>query len=119
MRTAESGGHMRYFAEPGIVLGFRSTSKGSITGAGSLDQEKINIKKDIIGINLSWGIGGGVEYVISNNTALVGGLYYQRGFTDITDDSGTTFDADGKTGARKENSKTILQSITLRLGVMF
>jgi hypothetical protein len=70
-------------------------------------------------INMSWGIGGGIEYVIANNTALVGGLYIQRGFKDVTTDDATLFDADGKSNARSDKSKGVVNSLTIRLGVMF
>ncbi|MEM9824327.1 MAG: PorT family protein, partial [Bacteroidota bacterium] len=38
-------------------------------------------------INLSWGIGGGVEYGLGESTALIGGIYFQNGFVDVTDDA--------------------------------
>lgn len=119
LRTPESGSHIRYFAEPGLTLGFKSGTKGSILAAGNLDQNNINIAKEVNFFNLSWGIGGGGEYIISNNTALVLGLYFQKGFADINKDNGTLYDADGKTNPRKENSKATTSSLTIRLGVMF
>jgi Outer membrane protein beta-barrel domain len=119
LRTPENGTHTRYFAEPGLTLGFKSGSKGSIIGSNSLDQERINITKEVSFFNISWGIGGGAEYIISNNTAIVGGIYFQRGFTDVTTDNGTLYDADGKTNPRKENSKGTISSLTIRVGVMF
>jgi hypothetical protein len=119
MRTAESGSHIRYFAEPMITLGFLSNARGSFVGTGKYDQDKIPIKDEVAGLNLSWGIGGGGEYIISNNTAIVIGMYFQRGFVDQTSDNGTLFDADGISNARKENSKGVVNSLTIRLGVMF
>ncbi len=119
LRTPENGTHLRYFAEPGLTLGFKSGAKGSIIGSGNLDQEKINITKEVNFFNLSWGIGGGGEYIISNNTALVLGLYFQKGFADINKDNGTLYDADGKGNPKKENSKATTSSLTIRLGVMF
>ena len=119
MRTPENGTHTRYFAEPNLILGFKSGAKGDIIGSNALDQERINITKEVGFFNLSWGIGGGLEYIISNNTALVGGLYYQRGFTDVTSDNGTLYAADGKTVANSEKSKGTISSLTFRIGVMF
>lgn len=119
LRTPENGTHLRYFAEPALTLGIRSGSKGAIVGSNSLDQEQINIRKEVNLLNLSWGIGFGGEYIVANNTALVGGIYYQRGFTDVTSDNGTLYDSDGKSNPKKDNSKGILSSITIRLGVMF
>lgn len=119
LRTPENGTHIRYFAEPGLTFGFKSKASGNIIGSNSLDQNNIDIKKEVNFINLSWGIGGGGEYIISNNTALVLGLYYQKGFTDVNTDNGTLYDADGKTNPRSDKSKATVSSLTVRLGVMF
>jgi Outer membrane protein beta-barrel domain len=119
LRTPETGSHLRYFAEPQITFAFLSKALGDIVGANKLDQQKINIKSEVSNINMSWGIGGGIEYVIANNTALVGGLYIQRGFKDVTTDDATLFDADGKSNGRADKSKGVVNSLTIRLGVMF
>jgi Outer membrane protein beta-barrel domain len=121
MRTPETGNHIRWFAEPQLLIGFRTGAKGSITAADPIpEQEKIPIKKEVAGAMLSWGIGAGGEYIISNNTALVVGLYYQNGFTDITTDkSSVLFDPSVSSGIREDNSKGIIKGLTLRLGVMF
>ena len=121
MRTAEGGNHIRWFAEPLLTFGFRSNAKGAVSSAISVpDQEKINIKKEVGGINLSWGLGAGGEYIISNNTAIVVGLYYQNGFTDVTKDGSIVlFNPAVTSGQQADNSKGTLKSLTLRLGVMF
>ncbi len=127
MRTSETGDHIRWFAEPMLALGFRTNAQGAITGAdaGSTvnttkihDQEKISIGKEVAFAMLSWGIGVGGEYTVANNTALVVGLYFQNGFTDVTKDGDVLFDA--ATGSQRvDNSKGTIKNITLRLGVMF
>lgn len=116
MRTREFG-YLRYFLEPGITFGFKTQARGSIkaTGVGD-DAEKINIRREVNGLNLSWGVGGGVEYSLSENTSLVGGLGFQIGFTDATDDNGTVF-ADN--GPRKEDSKGTVSAIVLKIAIMF
>ncbi len=119
MRTLETGSHIRYFLEPHLNFGFKSNAKGDIDKNTAYEQTKINIKSEVNFINLSWGIGGGGEYVINNNTAIVLGLYYQRGFSDITDNNGRTFDTDGKSNGKNDTSKGIISSVTVRLGVMF
>ncbi len=121
MRTPETGNHIRWFAEPQLVLGIRTGAKGSITAAEPIpEQEKIPIKEEVAGVMLSWGIGAGGEYIISNNTAIVVGLYYQNGFTDITKDgSSVMFDSTLSGGIREDNSRGIIKGLTLRLGVMF
>ena len=57
------------------------------------------------------------EYELASKTSLVGGLYYQQGFTDITRDDGSFIDTEGN--PRSENSKGTIGSVILRLGIMF
>jgi Outer membrane protein beta-barrel domain len=122
MRTPEQGNHFRYFAEPLVALGFRTNAKGAISDAVPITaQEKINIKSDVNPVMLSWGLGIGGEYIIQNNTALVIGLYFQNGFTDITNDKGNTL-FDKSTGAvvvKADQSKATVKSLTVRCGIMF
>jgi hypothetical protein len=125
MRTSETGDHIRWFAEPQITVAFRTNAKGGISGAtpNIPDQEKIPISSEVAWGMLSWGIGAGGEYTISNNTAVVVGLYFQNGFTDVTTNSSSfTYDgvdALGKRVERIDDYKAVIKSITLRLGVMF
>jgi hypothetical protein len=105
-RTKEFG-YLRYYAEvPVITIGFRSQSKGAIEFTG-INEDKIIIKKEVVPLALSWGLGGGIEYSLGENTALIGGVGFQRVFTDVTKDySGV-------------DSKAYINNIILRLGVMF
>ena len=122
MRTPEQGNHIRYFAEPLISFGFRTKASGDISSAGVISpQEKINIKGDVNGLNLSWGAGIGGEYIIQNNTAIVIGLYFQSGFTDITGNGGSTLydNSSGTLVAKPEKSKGTVKSLTIRAGIMF
>lgn len=117
MRTREFG-YLRYYIEPAITLGFKTQARGQIEGVGvSTNDEKIDIRKEVNGLSLSWGIGGGIEYSLSDNTSLIGGLVFQTAFTDATDDSGIVFDPDR--GNRKETSKANVNVLTIRIGVMF
>ncbi len=121
MRTREFG-YLRYFAEPGLVLGFRSQSKGKIEGVGVGDEGKdINIRKEVNAINLSWGISGGIEYTLSESTSLVGGVGIQIGFTDATDDNGTPFDPrrNWPDSNPREDSKGKVNAFVIKLGVIF
>lgn len=118
MKTREFG-YVRYFAEiPIITLGFKSQARGTIQATGIEETEKLNIKKEVNSLAVSWGVGAGLEYSISQNTALVGGIYYSQTFTDVTDDNGTLFNTNRGTEVANDSKGTI-QSITLRLGVMF
>ena len=122
MRTREFG-YLRYFAEiPVFTLGFESQARGTVSSTPKVSEdpqaiEDINIKNEIFGLALSWGLGGGVEYSLSQSTSLVGGLFYQRYFTDVTDDNGVTFHS--TLGDVKNNEKSTINNFTLRIGVIF
>ncbi len=133
MRTQEFG-YMKYYAElPRFILGIRSQARGDINGTyatgDGLSTEKENIKQDVNVIGLSWGLGLGAEYSLNENTAIVGGLYFQNSMFDITknkgeqyivDDNGTpNISSDDIIETPKEDSKASLGAITIRLGVIF
>ena len=117
MKTQEFG-YLSYFAEiPVITFGVRTQARGDITSNGTTDSEKENIKDDVSLFNISWGVGGGVEFGLSENTAIVAGLFFQNGFTDITNDKATKYN--GLSDTPSEDSRGTISSITLRIGVMF
>jgi hypothetical protein len=119
MRTREFG-YIRYFLEPGLILGFRSQSRGSIIapGVGTGDEaQKINIKRDVNGINISWGLNAGVEYSLSESTALIGGIGFQIGVVDVTGDKGTVIDSSG--AYKQDKSRGIVSAINFKLGLLF
>jgi hypothetical protein len=131
MKTQQFG-YLRYFAQAPILnIGIRTQARGDIK-AENINLKAENIKPDVKSLALSWGIGGGVEYDVSPSTSLVGGLYFNKMFTDITRDRGnysvvqltgqnTPNDpSDDKFDPKKaENSKAVLSTITLRIGVIF
>jgi opacity protein-like surface antigen len=97
--------YLNFFAElPIITLGFRTKAIADVREPSKTSVDDVDIKKDAKPINASWGLGGGVEYNISPNTALVGGIYYQQGFFDVTKDDGV---------------KSAVRSLTVRLGILF
>ncbi len=105
-RTNEFG-YLRYWLEaPVISLGFKSQANGAIEQTGT-NEEKIDIKKEVGSLALSWGLAAGVDYSISSGTALVAGLGFQRVFTDVTRD------------VESDDSKAHINNIIIRLGVMF
>lgn len=105
-RTNEIG-YVRYYAElPIITLGFKSQARGTVE-YNSIKEEKIDIKKEVKPLALSWGAGAGVEYSLSESTALIGGISYQQGFTDVTHN----YD--------QVNAKATISTLVLHLGVMF
>lgn len=109
-----------FFVEPGIVIGFKTQARGEITASGvPVQDEKINIRREVNGINLSWGIGAGLEFQLSGNMSMVGGLGFQSGFTDITDDNGRVINDPRNPDGRRENSKGTVNNIVVKLGLMF
>ncbi len=121
MRTQEFG-YFKLFAElPRFIIGFRAQSRGAIDGGGIEPTEKEDIKKDVNPLSLSWGLGAGAEYTINENTAIVGGIYFQNGFTDVSKDKGNQYveNDDGTIETPSENSKATLGAITIRIGVLF
>ncbi|MCB0564895.1 MAG: outer membrane beta-barrel protein [Phaeodactylibacter sp.] len=121
MRTREFG-YVRYYIEPHVVLGFRTQARGNVENdksASAVDpEEKYNIQSAVNLLNFSWGIGGGMEYAISDNAALVGGIAFQSGFADVTKDKRTAIYANGGSG-REEDSRGKVNSLVIRLGIMF
>jgi len=120
MKTQEFG-YIRYFAEIPFTIGILTQAQGAIEGT-NMDTDKENIRKDVNLFALSWGIGGGIEYSIGPNTALVGGLYFQNYFTDVTKNDGIRRgqgDGADDEPTFKADSKGALKGLTIRIGVIF
>lgn len=118
LRTREFG-YIRYYVRPAIHLGFLTQSRGRVKNAGFISEdENFDISKEVNSVNLSWSIGGGLEYSVSEGTALIGGIAFQSGFADLTTDKGTTLQREGRS-PREDDSKGRVNSIVIMLGVMF
>lgn len=110
----------RYYAEvPVFTLGFVSKALGDIRGTNTQNTEDENIREDVIGLALSWGMGAGVEYEVATNTTLVGGISYQQMFTDVTKDDGKVQKNAQPADMSPEKSKGTMGVITLKIGVFF
>ena len=117
LRTREFG-YLRYYVDPRLTFGFNTQGKGNILSDAAIDKEEdFNIQSSVNLINLSLGIGAGVEYIVSENTAIIGGIAFQTGFTDLTKDKNTLIKVNGRES--EDDSKGKLNSIILRLGIMF
>lgn len=117
LRTREFG-YLRYYFQPLVTLGFSTQSRGNVKNVGFVDEdEDFDIGSEVNALNLSWGIGAGVEYLISEETFLIGGLAFQSGFADLTRDRNTTLTRDGNES--RDDSRGKINSIVLRLGIMF
>jgi hypothetical protein len=109
----------KFYAElPVFTLGFISKAQGDIRGTNddNLNIVDENIRDDVNGLSLAWGLGGGIEYEFATSATLVAGIAYQKQFTDLTDDDGQVFQ-NGK--LEKENSKANIGLICLKLGLFF
>ena len=120
LRTREFG-YVRYFVRPQFALGIMSSSRGSVEDVSGIDEnEKFKIGAQTNPLNLSWGIGAGVEYAISTQSSLVGGIGFQSGFLDLTKDKDTNLVRSDRPGVTSQDeSKGRLNGITILLGIMF
>jgi hypothetical protein len=117
---------LRFYAElPSFTIGFVSKALGDIRGDNDLpdaqsdDALDINIRDEVRGLALSWGLGGGIEYELTSNATLVAGLGYQQGFTDVTDNKGLVSRESAAEPSVKEGSKATIRGIILRVGIFF
>ena len=118
LRTREFG-FIKYYVRPSLHLGILTQSRGELRGNDRISEdERFNISSSVNALNLSWSIGAGAEYAISESTSLVGGLSFQSGFADVTTDSGTSISRPGRQPGRDE-SKGRVNALVVTLGVMF
>ncbi|MBR9919886.1 MAG: PorT family protein [Bacteroidetes bacterium] len=127
MLTNEIFRDFRFFFEaPVITLGVRTQARGDISSAGEKNVEEENIKEDVNLFNLSWGLGAGAEYNIRGNSAgdtnLMFGIFYDQGFTDVTDNDAVKYVV-GDNGVdiveEPEDSRAVIRGFRIYLGVMF
>lgn len=106
LRTNEMG-MMRYFAEiPVVTIGVNLAARGTVN-----DGDDFRIGKDTGIFQLSWGLGGGAEYAISESTSITAGIFFQSGMIN------TYF---GKTGLESiDKTKTIVNGLDIRIGILF
>ena len=116
----ETSRDIAYYIEPALAVAFKTQARGEITGPGVGEQdEKINIRQEVNALNLSVGIGAGIEYQLSGNMSLVGGVGFLSGFTDATDDNGTVINDPNKPDGGREDSKGSVNNIIIKIGVLF
>jgi opacity protein-like surface antigen len=114
LKTNEIGS-VTYYMQIGLAPGFNIRARQSYDGtmqvkdpAGVIhntpvSDEKIDIMDDINSLNVSMILGAGLEYTLSGNTVLLGGIQFSNGFTDV-------FDNDAKVNSNY---------LALTLGVLF
>lgn len=81
LKTEELG-YATFYFQLGLNPMYNLRSRGS---SEALGVKKENIKSDIVPFYLGYYATAGVEYRLAGNTALVGGLKWSSGFTDITE----------------------------------
>lgn len=112
MRTREFG-YVRYFVNiPVFTFGIPIKARADINAPNVMSNGE-NVFSDIFFFNMSWGLGGGLEYSLSTETSFIGGVYYQQSFIDLTRDRGM------KNDGTREDSKGAFGLVSLRLGVLF
>ena len=58
----------KFYAEaPVFTLGFLSKATGDIRGTNTQNIEDVNIRDEVRGLSLCWGLGGGIEYEFATN----------------------------------------------------
>ena len=85
LKTNEIG-YNTYFAQFGFSTGFRIRGRQNtsyLLTTGNLNEENIDVLKDIAPFRIGLVIGGGLEYNFHGKTALVAGLTFNNGFTNI------------------------------------
>lgn len=111
LKTNEIG-YFKYFGDVGILNSFRIQSRYSLEdtelqkikfGAKNAELNSINYHTKLY--NFSLKVGGGIEYTISDKTALLVGIYFYNGFLDGIEDN--------------DKKPTYIRKLSLRTGILF
>jgi len=120
LRTNEVN-YVTYYGLFGLTPGITIKARGDIQFDPDLfgtSETDIDLRNDndfnykYQPVNVSLTIGAGMEYAMTENTALTGGLFFQNGFTNVIND-----DDSGVTGSDDNNTR--LKQFGVRLGVLF
>jgi opacity protein-like surface antigen len=101
---------IKYYAQMGLNPLIAIGAKAKSESPDIIKNEKFI--KEVSMFALAYHIGAGIEYNLSGNTDLLAGIYYTNGFTDVTRNP----TAKKPTNIR---DKTILNGISLKVGVLF
>ncbi len=111
---------IKFYAEaPIFTLGFVTKGTGDIRGTNTQNLEDIDIRNEVRGLSLSWGLGGGIEYEFASNATLVTGLVFQKQFTDATRSELVSKSSDPLVELTKEDSKATFGNIALKIAIFF
>lgn len=125
LRSNESASNLTFYGTLGIVNGFKIRSRANYQYSGVNDLEEgvvpVNISeknvrvkdldfypnaiKKINPYHMALHFEAGTEFRVSDNTSLVGGLYFRNGFTNVIKD--------------KDSERVVARGLGLRIAVMF
>lgn len=112
LRTNEVN-YMTYYGQFGLTPGFRIKARADYFVDGTAVDEDLDLtnKDNVSGttynlMNINLTLGAGVEYALTENTSLMGGIFWQNGFANVIDDA-------------VEDNNAYLKQIGVRLGVLF
>ncbi len=109
---------LKFYAElPIFTLGFVTKAQGDIRSTQDQNTVDEDIRDDVKGISLSWGLGAGVEYEFASSTTAVAGITFQQQFSDVTGSGEVQKTVGGDFVADK--SKGTFGLVALRLAVFF
>ena len=100
LKTEELG-YATYFLQLGFNPMINLNAKASSEDASF---DKVDIKESINSFYLGYHVGLGVEYKLGGSTALIGGVRWSSGFTDVTDN---------------DRANLILNALSIHLGILF
>ena len=99
LKTNEIGS-VTYYVQVGVAPGinirarknYATNTQTFVLGAPTpkitnAEENKLDAQNEINSLSLSMIIGGGVEYTLSGQTVLVGGIQFNNGFLDVFDDT--------------------------------
>ncbi len=111
---------VKFYAEaPIFTLGFVTKGIGDIRGTTNQDVNDIDIRNEVKGLSLSWGLGAGIEYEMATNATLVTGFVFQKQFTDATRSEMVSNSSDPLVDLNKKDSKATFGNIALRIAMFF
>ncbi|HUH74563.1 MAG TPA: outer membrane beta-barrel protein [Chitinophagales bacterium] len=120
LRSNESANNLTFYGSLGIINSFRIRARGAYSYVDqnfpedNFSDNNVRISNleffpsDINKINLyhlALHFEGGVEFRVSDNTSLVGGIYFRNGFTNVIKDT--------------DNERVVARGLGLRIAVMF
>jgi hypothetical protein len=121
-------GYIKYFIEaPVFTFSFLTRGRGDIKTNDFVYKQE-NIYKDLGLVNIFWGLGAGIEYSISQNNALIGGIYFQNGLFDFIRNNGhraiVNPDEDPNDPTddyfiQQEDSRSKVSNLVIRMGILF